>query len=68
MTYRGKSTDVDVAQLKDELSYIVDQMYNDESLRKNVDLEVSECLLDLDYIMGITDKMSIRLSRRVKVI
>lgn len=68
MTYRGRSTDVDVAQLKDELSYIVDQMYNDESLRKSVDLEVSECLLDLDYIMGITDKMSIRLSRRVKVI
>ena len=68
MTYRGRSTDVDVAQLKDEISYIVDQMYNDESLRKSVDLEVSECLLDLDYIMGITDKMSIRLSRRVKVI
>jgi len=64
--YNGYHESDNIDYFKEELSRIIEETYRDDSLSRAIEMEVSECLLDINYIMGLSDKISFRLSRKVK--
>ena len=54
-------------ELEDKLTTLARELYKEPMLKSMVDMQMSETLLDIAYINGNSDKMSMRLSRRVNV-
>lgn len=66
-TYNGENMKLTDGELEDKLTTLARELYKEPMLKSMVDMQMSETLLDIAYINGNSDKMSMRLSRRVNV-
>lgn len=53
--------------LEEKLTRLLSKLYKVEALQPMMKMEISENILDLDFIRGKTDKKSIRLIKRMKM-
>ena len=66
-THNGENMKMDNDAIEGKLTSLARGLYKEPMLKSMVDMQVSEGLLDIAYINGKSDKMSMRLSRRVNV-
>lgn len=55
----------DYEALSDRLAELATQIYSQPELRRELQQDIPECVMDLSFIAGETDKTSIRLKYRV---
>lgn len=66
-THNGEKVEMHDDTFEETIMTIAKELYKEPSLRGMVDMQMSETSLDIAYINGQSDKMSMRLSRRVNV-
>ena len=61
-----KEVKVELVVLEDRLKALAAKLYYDPTLKNMLDMELSENMLDINYMRGETDKLSLRLGREVR--
>lgn len=64
--YNTKEVNADLRALEEQLSSLAAKLYYDPALKHMLDTELSENTLDLAYMNGKSDSLSLRLGREVR--
>ena len=56
----------DLQALEKELALFMQAILKDRALKQTLDHELSDCLMDLDFAMGKTNKLSLRLGKTIR--